>query len=36
MREWYLPMAPVAAIIYFTAFPAQFNALIAWAQQMIR
>jgi hypothetical protein len=35
MREWFLPMAPVAAIIYFTAFPGQFSALIDWAQHMI-
>jgi hypothetical protein len=35
MREWYLPLAPVAAIIYFTAFPKQFSALIAWATHFV-
>jgi len=35
MREWYLPLAPVAAIIYFLVFPDQFSALIAWATRFV-
>jgi hypothetical protein len=31
MREWNLVMAPVAVILYFIVYPAQFSALIAWA-----
>jgi hypothetical protein len=36
MREWNLVVAPVAVIIYFTVFPAQFNALIMWAERFVR
>jgi hypothetical protein len=35
MRDWFLPMAPVAAIIYFTAFPHQLAAFMAWAGRLI-
>jgi hypothetical protein len=35
MREWNLVIAPVALIVYFIAFPAQFSALIAWAQRFV-
>jgi hypothetical protein len=35
MRDWYLPMAPLAAVIYFTAFPGQLSALVAWAERFI-
>jgi len=31
MREWYLALAPVAAIVYFIVFQDQFNAIIGWA-----
>jgi hypothetical protein len=33
MRDWLLPMLPVAAIIYFTAFPDQFYAFVSLAQR---
>jgi hypothetical protein len=36
MRDWYLPLAPVAAIIYFIFFPSQLSALIAWAEQIVQ
>lgn len=36
MREWYLPLAPIAAISYFMVFPHQFSSLIAWAVQFVR
>jgi hypothetical protein len=35
MREWRLVMAPVAAIIYFAAFPDQFSALMFWAERFV-
>jgi hypothetical protein len=35
MREWYLALAPVAAIVYFIFFPAQFHALVAWAERLV-
>ena len=36
MRDWYLPLAPIATIGYFLVFPDQFSSLIAWAMQHIR
>jgi hypothetical protein len=36
MRDWFLPLAPVATIIYFIAFPDQFSALITWAGRFIQ
>lgn len=35
MREWSMMLAPVATVIYFIAFPDQFNALLAWAARFI-
>ncbi len=35
MREWYLALAPVAAIIYFIFFPDQFNMLIGYAERLL-
>jgi hypothetical protein len=35
MREWYLVLVPVVAIVYFTLFPDQFSALIAWAANYV-
>jgi len=34
MREWYLALAPVAAIIYFIFFPNQLSVMIAWAERL--
>jgi hypothetical protein len=36
MREWFWPVAPVAAIGYCLAYPDQFTALIVWAERFIR
>jgi hypothetical protein len=36
MREWYWPLAPVAAIVYFVAFPGHFEAMIVWAERFVR
>jgi hypothetical protein len=36
MREWNLVVAPVVVVIYFIVFPAQFNALISWAEYYVR
>jgi len=36
MRDWMLPLSPVAAIAYFFAFPDQFGALISWAETFVR
>jgi hypothetical protein len=35
MREWFWPVAPVAAIIYWIAYPDQFTAFITWAQRFV-
>jgi hypothetical protein len=31
MKEWLLPIAPVAVLIYFAAFPDKFAAFVGWA-----
>jgi hypothetical protein len=36
MREWFWPVAPVAAIGYCLAYPDQFTAFIVWAERFIR
>jgi hypothetical protein len=33
MRDWLLPLAPIATVMYFVVFPHQFSELIAWARQ---
>jgi len=35
MREWFWPVAPVAAIIYCIAYAEQFTAFITWAQRFV-
>lgn len=30
MREWLLPIAPIAAVMYFTVYPHQFGELVMW------
>ena len=32
----YWPLAPVAAIVYFVAFPGHFEAMIVWAERFVR
>jgi hypothetical protein len=29
-------LAPVAAIVYFVVFPGQFEAMIVWAERLVR
>jgi len=36
MKDWYLPLAPVATIAYFLLFPEQFYALVSWGSQLLR
>ena len=36
MREWFWPVAPVAAILYCLVYLDQFTALIVWAERFIR
>ena len=36
MREWFWPVAPVAAVLYFTFYPEQFTAFIVWAERFVR
>ena len=36
MREWFWPVAPVAAIVYCLVYPDQFTAFIVWAERFIR
>ena len=31
MRDWVLPMAPIAIVMYFTVYPQQFGELVTWA-----
>jgi hypothetical protein len=35
VREWFWPVAPVAAILYFTLYPDQFSAFVGWAERFI-
>ncbi len=35
MRDWLLPLAPVAVIIYCVAYPSQFDAFVLWAEQLV-
>jgi hypothetical protein len=35
MRDWLLPMTPIAVVVYFIFFPGQFYALLDWAAQML-
>jgi hypothetical protein len=36
MRDWFLPLTPVGAIIYFIMFPDQFNSFLVWAERFVR
>jgi hypothetical protein len=36
MRDWLLPIAPVAAIVYFMLHPEQFYAFVGWTQQFMQ
>ena len=36
MRDWIWPLAPVAMIVYFVAYPAQFDAFVLWAETLMR
>lgn len=36
MRDWFLPVAPIAVVVYFVVFPDQFNTLLDWAAALMR
>ena len=36
MRETVMAFSPLAAAVYFVVFPAQFVAVLAWVQYLIR
>ncbi len=36
MRDWFLPAAPTAVVVYFIFFPNQFYALLDWAATLMR
>jgi hypothetical protein len=36
MREWLFVLAPVALVIYFVMYPAQFHGLVGWIMSMVR
>ena len=35
MREWFWPMAPVAAILYSIVYPDKFTAFVVWAERFV-
>ena len=35
MRDWLLPMTPIAVVVYFIVFPDQFGALLDWAARVM-
>jgi len=38
MRDWFLPLAPIAAVVYFCAFPshlAVFALVFGWANRLV-
>ena len=35
MREWFWPLAPVIAIVYFVVYPHQFGEVMNWAQAFV-
>jgi len=35
MRDWLIMAAPVGAVIYFLAYPDQFNAVIGWLENLL-
>ena len=35
MREWFWPVAPIAAIIYCVVYPDQFTAFIVWMERFV-
>lgn len=36
MRDWLLPMTPIATVMYFTLYPHQFGELMAWVGAFLR
>jgi hypothetical protein len=36
MRDWFLPAASIAVVVYFIFFPNQFCALLDWAATLMR
>ena len=36
MREWLFVLAPVALVIYFVMYPAQFIGLVHWIMSFVR
>ena len=36
MRETVMAISPLAAVLYFVAFPAQFASILAWIEHLIR
>ena len=36
MRETVMAISPLAAVLYFVVFPAQFAPVLAWAVHLIR
>jgi hypothetical protein len=35
MRDWLLPIAPIAALIYFAIYPQHLYALFIWAGRYV-
>jgi hypothetical protein len=36
MRDWFLVLAPIAAVTYFLTYPDQFRAFMTWFGGLIR
>jgi hypothetical protein len=36
MRETVMAISPLAAVLYFVTFPAQFASVVVWVQHIIR
>jgi hypothetical protein len=36
MKDWVVPLSPVAAVGYFLLFPEHFYALVTWGNQFVR
>jgi hypothetical protein len=36
MRETVMAISPLAAVLYFVVFPAQFVLVLAWVEHLIR
>ncbi len=35
MRGWFLPLAPVATVVYFIIFPQQLSVVVAFAARVM-